>query len=184
MKNLQARWRQEEKLKDDTLTEANAERKEREQLETSAKSQENALKLEAENVLQRCKNDIRRLEQQIAQLRLVTHSSNIATLRWGTDKSYASRLSDGKRSNDSYVLAKIMDTQDLASEDLQRERECVMCLSEEMSVVFLPCAHQVVCTKCNELHEKKGMKDCPSCRTPIQRRVSVCSTDYQLEHVF
>ncbi|RZS08191.1 hypothetical protein BHM03_00039128 [Ensete ventricosum] len=184
MPNHEARWRQEEKLKDDALTDANAERKEREQLETSAKSQENALKLEAENVLQRCKNDIRRLEQQIAQLRLVTHSSNIATLRWGTDKSYASRLSDGKRSNDSNISAKIMDTHDLASEDLQRERECVMCLSEEMSVVFLPCAHQVVCTKCNELHEKKGMKDCPSCRTPIQRRVSVCSTDYHLEHVF
>ncbi|KAJ0547264.1 putative transcription factor C2H2 family [Helianthus annuus] len=48
-----------------------------------------------------------------------------------------------------------------------------MCLSEEMSVVFLPCAHQVVCTKCNELHEKQGMKDCPSCRGPIQQRVSV-----------
>ncbi|GFP98618.1 putative E3 ubiquitin-protein ligase rf298 [Phtheirospermum japonicum] len=48
-----------------------------------------------------------------------------------------------------------------------------MCLSEEMSVVFLPCAHQVVCTTCNELHEKQGMKDCPSCRGPIQRRVCV-----------
>lgn len=57
---------------------------------------------------------------------------------------------------------------------VKRERECVMCLSEEMSVVFLPCAHQVVCTTCNELHEKQGMKECPSCRGAIQRRISVC----------
>lgn len=56
---------------------------------------------------------------------------------------------------------------------VKRERECVMCLSEEMSVVFLPCAHQVVCAMCNESHEKEGMKECPSCRTAIQQRISV-----------
>ncbi|WOL15723.1 hypothetical protein Cni_G24504 [Canna indica] len=170
-----ARWKQEEKLKKEALAEANAERKEREQIETSAKSQENALRLEAENDLQRCKNDIRRLEQQIAQLRLVADSSNITALKWGTDKSYASRLSDGRKNINANILAKIIDSQESASEEVQRERECVMCLSEEMSVVFLPCAHQVVCIKCNELHEKQGMKDCPSCRTPIQRRVLIRS---------
>ncbi|KAL0302939.1 UNVERIFIED_CONTAM: putative E3 ubiquitin-protein ligase [Sesamum radiatum] len=61
---------------------------------------------------------------------------------------------------------------------VKRERECVMCLSEEMSVVFLPCAHQVVCTTCNELHEKQGMKDCPSCRSPIGNKYSF------LHHLF
>ncbi|KAF2314915.1 hypothetical protein GH714_037162 [Hevea brasiliensis] len=54
---------------------------------------------------------------------------------------------------------------------LKRDRECVMCLSEEKSVVFVPCAHQVLCAKCNEIHKREGMKDCPSCRTPIQQRI-------------
>lgn len=171
--NLQARWKQEEKLKNAAIAVANAERKEREQLETSAKSQENALRFEAENDLQRCKNEIRKLEQQIAQLRLVKDSTNLTALQWGTDKSYASRLSDGRKNVNAHILANFIDSQETEMEELQRERECVMCLSEEMSVVFLPCAHQVVCVKCNELHEKQGMKDCPSCRTPIQRRVPI-----------
>nr|GLL41961.1 putative E3 ubiquitin-protein ligase RF298 [Ipomoea trifida] len=36
---------------------------------------------------------------------------------------------------------------------------------------FLPCAHQVLCKDCNTLHENQGMKDCPSCRTPIVQRI-------------
>lgn len=152
---------------------AQAERKEREQIETSTKSVENALRLEAENDLLRCKNEIRRLEQQIAQVQLVKDSSNIAHLQWGADKSYASRFSHGRKNINTYISSTIIDLQESETDELQREWECVMCLSEERSVVFLPCAHQVLCVKCNELHEKQGMKDCPSCRTPIQRRVLI-----------
>lgn len=151
---------------------AQAERKEREQIETSTKSVENALRLEAENDLRRCKNEICRLEQQIAQLQLIK-DSNIARLQWGADKSYASRLSHGQKNINTYILSTIIDLQESETDGLQREWECVMCLSEVRSVVFLPCAHQVLCVKCNELHEKQGMKDCPSCRTPIHRRVLI-----------
>ncbi|KAG6537357.1 putative E3 ubiquitin-protein ligase RF298 [Zingiber officinale] len=168
-----ARLKQEEKLKNEALAVAQAERKEREQIETSTKSVENALRLEAENDLRRCKNEICRLEQQIAQLQLVKDSSNIAHLQWGADKSYASRLSHGQKNIKTYMLSTIIDLQESETDELQREWECVMCLSEERSVVFLPCAHQVLCVKCNELHEKEGVKDCPSCRTPIHRRVLI-----------
>ena len=163
-------------MKDEALLLSNSERIKQEKIESSAKLQENALIVKEENDLQKYKNDIRRLEQQTAQLRLMTDSSKFATLKWGTNKSYASCLSDGRKSSNALYLTKII-VQDLGSDDVQPERECVMCLTEEMSVVFLPCAHQVVCTKCNELHEKQGMKDCPSCRTPIQRRISVRSAD-------
>nr|GMD79675.1 putative E3 ubiquitin-protein ligase RF298 [Ipomoea batatas] len=53
---------------------------------------------------------------------------------------------------------------------LKREWECVMCLTEPNSVVFLPCAHQVLCTACNVLHQSQGMKDCPL-RMPIKKRI-------------
>lgn len=139
------------------------------------------IRLTAENDLLKYKDDIRKLESDISQLRLKSDSSKIAALRWGTDGSYASRTMDGKynpaikSSNQiSYTNETAQDFQDsLGTGNLKREWECVMCLTEEMSVVFLPCAHQVVCVKCNELHEKQGMKDCPSCRTPIQRRICV-----------
>ncbi|XP_077232337.1 RING/U-box superfamily protein [Tasmannia lanceolata] len=167
----EARWRQEQKVKDEALMQANSERKEREQIEASAKSEEDMIRLKAENDFQRCKDDIRRLEREISQLRLKSDSSKIEALRWGIDGTTAL-----KETNTHYISGMI-DFQELGIGDVQRDRECVMCLTEEMSIVFLPCAHQVVCSKCNELHEKQGMKDCPSCRTPIQQRIRVRFAD-------
>ncbi|KAK9992439.1 hypothetical protein SO802_027424 [Lithocarpus litseifolius] len=177
---LEAKWKQEEKGKEELLVQANSIRKEREQIEASAKSKEDMIKSKAEKNLQKYKDDIEKLEKEISQLRLKTDSSKIAALKRGIDGSYASRLKDIRNGLDHqnswapYISDVVRDFQDYSeSGGVKRERECVMCLSEEMSVVFLPCAHQVVCTTCNELHEKQGMKDCPSCRSPIQRRISV-----------
>ncbi|KAB5545444.1 hypothetical protein DKX38_013556 [Salix brachista] len=176
----EARWRQEEKAKEEVLMQASSVRKEIENIEASAKSKEGMIKLKAETNLQKYKDDIQKLEKEISQLRLKTDSSKIAALRRGIDGSYASRLAEIKCSpakkecrtpRISEVVSDFHDHSE--SGGVKRERECVMCLSEEMSVVFLPCAHQVVCTTCNELHEKQGMKDCPSCRAPIQRRFPV-----------
>lgn len=159
---------------------ASSIRKEREQIEASAKSKEDMIKSKAETNLMRYKDDIHRLEKEISQLRLKTDSSKIAALRRGIDGSYAGRLTDIKSSSvhkesQTPLISEVMkDYHDFSGTGgVKRERECVMCLSEEMSVVFLPCAHQAVCTTCNELHEKQGMKDCPSCRSPIQRRIPV-----------
>lgn len=169
-------------LKEEYLAQASSIRKERLQIEASAKSKEDMIKMKAEQDLQRYKEDIRKLETEIAQIRLKNDSYKIAALRRGIDGSYASRLTDGKNAlivkggtnQTQHISGTMDDFNDYSgSRDVKRERECVMCLSEEMSVVFLPCAHQVVCTKCNDLHEKQGMKDCPSCRTPIQRRIPV-----------
>ncbi|KAK9664519.1 hypothetical protein RND81_14G048000 [Saponaria officinalis] len=175
---LVARWKQEEKTKDELLTQANSIRKEREHLEASAKSKENAIRLKAEANLQKYKDDIINLENEISQLRLKTDSSKIAALKRGIDGSYGNRMTNSKTALSSKELRysypsanRVHDISGVGG--VKRERECVMCLSEEMSVVFLPCAHQVVCKMCNELHEKQGMNDCPSCRSPIVRRIPV-----------
>ncbi|PIN07984.1 putative E3 ubiquitin ligase [Handroanthus impetiginosus] len=178
---VEAKLNQEKKVKKDLLIQVNSFRKEREQIEVSTQSKENTIKMRAESNLQKYKDDIKRLEKEISRLRLKTDSSKIAALKRGIDGSYANKLSNSKDSPalKDPVMSHIpkLATTDLhnftGNGGVSRERECVMCLSEEMSVVFLPCAHQVVCTMCNELHEKQGMKDCPSCRSPIQRRVRV-----------
>lgn len=147
------------------------------------------MKMKAETDLQRYKDDIRKLAQQIVRLRQRTDSSKIASLKWGPDSSYGRKENDSlfvsgpldfletkeaRKENDSFFVSGPLDF--LETEEVQRERECVMCLADEVSVVFLPCAHQVLCAKCNELHERQGMKDCPSCRAVIERRICVRSS--------
>nr|GMD63760.1 putative E3 ubiquitin-protein ligase RF298 [Ipomoea batatas] len=56
---------------------------------------------------------------------------------------------------------------------MEVERECVMCLSVEKTVAFLPCAHLALCQDCNVVHQRLGMNDCPTCRTPINKRITV-----------
>ncbi|XP_019450737.1 PREDICTED: putative E3 ubiquitin-protein ligase RF298 isoform X2 [Lupinus angustifolius] len=174
---VQARWQQEAKAKEELLLQASAIRKGREQIEELAKSKEDMTKSKAERNVQRYKDDILKLEKEIAQLRLKSDSSKIAALRMGIDGSDGSRSADTKNGSaleeprTSFISELVSDYS--VTGGVKRERECVMCLSEELSVVFLPCAHQVVCTTCNELHEKQGMQDCPSCRSLIQRRIPV-----------
>ncbi|KAA3454467.1 E3 ubiquitin-protein ligase protein [Gossypium australe] len=174
---FEARLKQEEKAKEEILTRASLIRKEREEIETSTKLKEDMMKSKAETSLQKYKEDIHRLEKEISQLRLKTDSSKIAALRRGIDGSHAGRFTDnrhGTGQKESRTPLTVIDFHEFSGKGaVKRERECVMCLSEEMSVVFIPCAHQVVCIACNELHEKQGMKDCPSCRSPIQRRINV-----------
>ncbi|KAL3648904.1 hypothetical protein CASFOL_005307 [Castilleja foliolosa] len=172
---VEAKLNEEEKLKAELLTQANSFKKEREQIKASTQSKEDIIKSRAQTNLQKHRDDIERLEKEISQMRLKTDSSKIAALRRGVDSSYASKLTDlrntGRAHKDPLAISSHHASRIVNG--VKRERECVMCLSEEMSVVYLPCAHQVVCTTCNELHEKQGMKDCPSCRGPIQRRVCV-----------
>lgn len=170
------------------MREANSYRIGRLEAESSAKLRNELTRLKADKNLQRYKQDIEKLQKEISMLNLKSDSVKIAALRGGVDGSYASKLTEIKTSNSqqeyqtqTLYTSKIMNNNNPhgigncngGGVGVKRERECVMCLSEEMSVVFLPCAHQVVCTTCNQLHEKQGMKECPSCRGAIHRRICV-----------
>ncbi|XP_061356246.1 putative E3 ubiquitin-protein ligase RF4 [Gastrolobium bilobum] len=173
-KNLQAkvqgRLEQEIVAKEKILAQAASFRKEREQLEARTKSEEDMIRKKEANDLQKYVEDIAKLEEELGELKLNSESEKIAAFRWCIDEgndSFSRNTPTAKgnwKSNASQTMV-------LATGSLRREQECVMCLAEEISVVFLPCAHQVVCSECNELHEKQGMEDCPSCRTPIQHRI-------------
>lgn len=170
--------KQERAAKEKLLAQAASIRKEREQLEARAKVEEDMIRKKAASDMQKYEEDIAKLEKELAEAKLRSESEKIAALRRGIDgrndscsrncKS-APSVKEKRKSDESQKMESFQDS--LGDGSLRREQECVMCLSEEMSVVFLPCAHQVVCGNCNELHEKQGMKDCPSCRTPIQRRI-------------
>lgn len=167
------RWRQEEKSKDDALSLANAEKWAREQLEIVALRREETWRRKADADFQRHKDDIQRLESELDQLKIAAETCSLelssGVSLHATDTSGLQALKD----TSSQLLQELAELQD--SRDICRDRECVMCMSEESSVVFLPCAHQIVCVHCNDLHQKQGMRDCPSCRTVIQQRIRVLS---------
>ncbi|CAI8603853.1 unnamed protein product [Vicia faba] len=153
--NTEGRVKKEKAKTEKILAQAAYFRKEREQYEALMKAEEDAIRKKAASELQEYVESMVKLENEIAKLRLKSNSY----------KSISSVVTENKKSETSTTRSSE------GRKLLKREHECVMCLSEERSVVFLPCAHQVLCPTCNELHEKQGMKECPSCRTPIELRI-------------
>lgn len=155
---IEAALKQEKTAKGKLTAQACAIKKERKELEALGKAEEERIKAKAEADVKYYVENIKRLERDITELKLKSEYSRIVALKkgGGGNESKPRKVEN----HGGGGVAKI-----------KRERECVMCLSEEMSVIFLPCAHQVLCLKCNELHEKEGMMDCPSCRGTIQRRI-------------
>ncbi|GMI98777.1 hypothetical protein like AT4G03000 [Hibiscus trionum] len=154
---IEMTWKDERMAKEKVLAQAASIRKERERLEAATKVVEDKIKLKAEKDMQKYGEEIKTLEKKLSELKTKLDSSKIAALRGGIcgGNGQCSSVNEG---NNIPSFSK-------------RERECVMCLSEEKVVVFLPCSHQVLCVKCNELHEKQQMKDCPACRTLIDCRI-------------
>ncbi|XP_021281192.1 putative E3 ubiquitin-protein ligase RF298 [Herrania umbratica] len=166
------RWKQERLAKEKFLAQAASIRMEREGLEAAAKVEEDKIKQKAEKDVHKYEEEIKELENKLSELKMKLDSSKIALLRRGSDGGNGQCSSVNERNQVPSFFERVVDIKDYSgSRGLKQERECVMCLSEEKIVVFLPCAHQVLCVKCNELHEKQGMKDCPACRTLIDWRI-------------
>ncbi|XP_031100698.1 putative E3 ubiquitin-protein ligase RF298 [Ipomoea triloba] len=164
LKQIEALAEQEKKEKEELLKQAKFLQGKRELMGALAKIEEDSIRETAEEDMQKCKNEIDKLASEISVLILASEASKIEALRRGIGTGHGSYPKDGK------LGPHIPMTREGGE---KRERECVMCLTEEISVVFLPCAHQVLCTQCNIRHEKQGMNDCPSCRTPIKTRINV-----------
>ncbi|XP_019197525.1 PREDICTED: putative E3 ubiquitin-protein ligase RF298 [Ipomoea nil] len=155
LKQIEALAEQEKKEKEEHVRQAKFLQGKRERLGALAKIEEDNIRENAEKEMQKCKNEIDKLASEISVRILASEASKIEALRRGIGSGYG-KLGPMMREGGE-----------------KRERECVMCLTDEISVVFLPCAHQVLCTQCNIRHEKQGMNDCPSCRTPIKTRINV-----------
>ncbi|CAN4113663.1 unnamed protein product [Withania somnifera] len=156
---------QQEREKERFLQQADSIKAEREKLGVRSKMAEDNIRETAESNMQKCKEDIRKLENEISLLRFQSEGSKIEALKRG--------INNMRPQSPKIPKSLAIFDENLGSASVKIERECVMCLSEEMTVVFLPCAHQVLCAQCNVLHEKQGMNDCPSCRTPIEKRINV-----------
>ncbi|PHU28676.1 MND1-interacting protein 1 [Capsicum chinense] len=112
---LWAEWRREQRAMEQAMLQVEEERRLKEAAEATNKKNLDALRHRIETDFQRHKDDIQRLEQDLSRLK----ASN--ELPEG----------DGARM-----------LHDFDSLDVSRDRECIICMKAEVSVVFLPCAHQ------------------------------------------
>ncbi|KAK4732173.1 hypothetical protein R3W88_025161 [Solanum pinnatisectum] len=150
--------KQEERVKQRFLQQVDSLKAEREQLHVHGKVQRDNFREKVERNMQKYKEVIQKCESEISQLRFQSERPKIEALKRGIPQTTKGLAAYAERS---------------VSNILNVERECVMCMNEQISVVFLPCAHQVLCEDCNVLHQKKGMDKCPACRTPIKERICV-----------
>lgn len=166
------KWRQEIKAKEQAISSVEEERRAKEAAEVSIKRNHEALRRKIEVDFQRHKDDIRRLEEELSRLRASTASAQ-------PTKPLSNALSSGdpdasklaaKESN-----AKIMQGHNKPqnSPRKNRNRECVICMKDEVNILLLPCAHQVLCVGCSEDQERMAKASCPCCNAQIDQRIRV-----------
>ncbi|KAL0391062.1 UNVERIFIED_CONTAM: putative E3 ubiquitin-protein ligase [Sesamum calycinum] len=167
--------RHEEKEKLKVVNQIDAVRRKIAEEDALLKVEADRVKQTAEMSMQKCEEDIKNLENMISELRLESDKSKIAALNVGYGSCLAGEnISAFPGMHLPKITKRLAVFQDnFGGDDVKPERECVMCMTDEIAVVFLPCAHQVLCGQCSVLHEKQGMNDCPSCRTTIKKRISV-----------
>ncbi|PPD79566.1 hypothetical protein GOBAR_DD23504 [Gossypium barbadense] len=164
-----SKWKEELKAKELALAQLEQERRSKEAAEASNKRKLEALRLKIEIDFQRHKDDHQRLEQELSRLKQSTdlnhQSDNLLTGKSEGAKPLGETI--------ARLLHELDKQQDSSENNVNGDRECIICSKDEVSVVFLPCAHQVLCANCNDDYGKKGKATCPCCRVPIEQRIRV-----------
>ena len=160
------------KAKEEASAEVEEERRSKEAAEANNKRKLEALRLKIEIDSQRHKDDLLRLEQELSRLKASAQSaemqeqSNTSPARGETEVAKP-------RETIARLLQELDNLEDISDKEANSDRECVICMKDEVSVVFLPCAHQVMCASCSDEYGKKGRAACPCCRVPIEQRIRV-----------
>ncbi|XP_036598585.1 baculoviral IAP repeat-containing protein 2-like isoform X2 [Trichosurus vulpecula] len=123
----------------------------------------------------------RRLIKQTVQSKILTTGENYKTVSdlvsdllkaddetREEEKEQQTEETESVEKNIKYIPA--ADVSDLSIEEqlrrLQEERTCKVCMDKEVSVVFIPCGHLVVCKEC-----APSLRKCPICRSTIKGTV-------------
>ncbi|KAK6947443.1 hypothetical protein RJ641_000916 [Dillenia turbinata] len=171
-KEAEVQWRKELKAKEVAAAQVEEERWAKETAEANWKRKHETLRLKIEIDFQRHKDDIQRLEQELARLKVAEQSNDLHHV---SNTLPAGNLDAVKAQGET--IARLLHELDNLGNSLEKEvgydRECLFCKKEEVSVVFLPCAHEVLCANCSDDYGKKGRANCPCCRAPIEQRVRV-----------
>lgn len=150
------------KAKEEALALIEEERRSKEAAEANHKRNLKALRLKIEIDFQRRKDDLLRLEQEISRLKAPARSTTLPTSE--------SEDAEPQRETLAKLLLELDNVKDFSGKEVNGDRECIICGKDEVSVMFLPCAHQVMCAGCGNEYGKKGKAVSPCCRFPIEER--------------
>ncbi|XP_030524713.1 MND1-interacting protein 1-like [Rhodamnia argentea] len=167
----EVKWKQAKKEKELAQAQVEEERRLKEAAEASSKRKLESLRLKIEIDFQRKKDDIKRLEQELSRLKM-SASAQSADVHHGSHASPVAKSVGGKPEGEA--IARLLHQLELEdSPEVNRDRQCVLCMKDEVSVVFLPCTHQVICANCSDSYWGKGKTSCPCCRVPIEQKIRV-----------
>lgn len=109
------------------------------------------------------KNNIRILsEEESEKFKDVKNEITVGTRVKKTDSSSSASGGASKKKDEETI--------DLATFKVYEVIECVVCLSVESNVIFIPCAHRCVCNDCYS--GIKNVKNvCPLCRQRITKSI-------------
>ncbi|KAK5777446.1 MND1-interacting 1 -like protein [Gossypium arboreum] len=171
-KETELKWREELKSKELALAQIEEERCSKEAAEASNKRKLEALRLKIEIDFQRHRDDHQRLEQELSRLKLSAQSTE---LNHQSDNLLTGKSEGTKPQGETIakLLNELDKLEDSSEKEVNGDRECIICSKDEVSIVFLPCAHQVLCANCNDSYGKKGKATCPCCQVPIEQRIRV-----------
>ncbi|CAA7026578.1 unnamed protein product [Microthlaspi erraticum] len=168
-KEIEAKWRQEQKAKEQALAQVEEEQRSKEAAEAHNKRKLETLRLKIELDFQRHKDDHQRLDQELTRLKASsdTDSTHLPNSIWRPDKSQGENI--------ARLLEELDKLEGSYENEANNDRECIICKKDEVSVVFLPCAHQVVCGGCSDsFFSSSGSKvTCPCCRALVQQRIRI-----------
>ncbi|KAL4565565.1 hypothetical protein LXL04_029666 [Taraxacum kok-saghyz] len=148
-KATEAKWREEHESKKNAIERVKQERRLKKQSELNNKRKQKSLQQKIDLDLKRDKDDMQRLEEELARV-----------------KSWVDPDLSGSGFEDE-TIGKLVHEDDDNDDD---GHECVMCEENETCVVFLPCAHEIVCVDCSEKLKKD---ECPICGIGIEERIRV-----------
>ncbi|KAF9625126.1 hypothetical protein IFM89_019215 [Coptis chinensis] len=171
-KDTEVNWRQELKAKELAIAQVDEERRSKEATEVNAKRKTETVRHKIELDFQRHKDDIQRLEQELSRLKASVGSTQI-NCQTNPIRAGDTEIAKTPSETNARMLNELNKLQDFSEKEMDYDRECLICKKDEVSVVFLPCAHQVLCASCSQDYGKKGRANCPCCRVQIEQRINV-----------
>lgn len=171
-RETEAKWRQDLQDKELFTAQLEEEQRSKEAAEANNKRKLEALRLKIEIDSQRHKDDLQRLEQELSRLK---SSASPNDSNNHSDAPLTGNPAGTKPPGETIanLLREIDQLEASNGKETNSQRDCMICQEDEVSIVFLPCAHQVVCSSCNDSFGKNGRATCPCCRVPIEQRIRV-----------